>query len=149
MKILSILFAVFVPALLQAQHDMHNMYASKTASAKCTGKRVEYNLYVTDTLVTFAQGKLKPAIAINGTIPAPTLYFTEGDTALIYVHNRMKEETSIHWHGLLLPNREDGVPYLTTPPIEPGGTYTFSFPVIQNGTYWYHSHTGLQEQVGL
>lgn len=65
------------------------------------------------------------------------------------MHNLMKKETSIHWHGLLLPNAEDGVPNLTTPPIEPGSTFTFSFPIIQNGTYWYHSHTGLQEQVGL
>ena len=129
--------------------DMQGMNMPKAATTKYIGKRVEYNLYVTDTLVTFTKGKRKPAIAINGTIPAPTLYFTEGDTAVVYVHNKMKEETSIHWHGLLLPNKEDGVPYLTTPPIEPGSTYTFSFPVIQNGTYWYHSHTGLQEQVGL
>jgi FtsP/CotA-like multicopper oxidase with cupredoxin domain len=150
MKKLYILLAALLPALLHAQeNDMKNMNMSKTTVTKGIGKRVEYNLYVTDTLVTFAKGKLKPAIAINGTIPAPTLYFTEGDTAVIYVHNKMKEETSFHWHGLLLPNKEDGIPYLTTPPIEAGSTYTFSFPVIQNGTYWYHSHTGLQEQVGL
>ena len=137
--------------------DMGNMKMDEMPPAKkptsekpkYIGKRVTYNLYVTDTLVTFAKGRLKPAIAINGTIPAPTLNFMEGDTAVIYVHNKMKEETSIHWHGLLLPNVEDGVPYLTTPPIKPGTTYTFSFPIIQNGTYWYHSHTGLQEQVGL
>ncbi|OSZ77144.1 hypothetical protein CAP36_12070 [Chitinophagaceae bacterium IBVUCB2] len=127
--------------------DTMNML--KTIETKVSGKRVAYFLNVTDTMVTFAKGKLKPAIAINGTIPAPTLYFAEGDTAIIYVHNLMKVETSIHWHGLLLPNVEDGVPYLTTPPIKPGTTYTFSFPIIQNGTYWYHSHTGLQEQVGL
>lgn len=129
--------------------DMGDMNMSKTTAVKRIGKRVAYTLNVTDTLVTFAKGKIKPAIAINGTIPAPTLYFTEGDTAVINVHNGMKVETSIHWHGLLLPNEADGVPYLTTPPIKSGVTYTFSFPVIQNGTYWYHSHTGLQEQVGL
>ncbi|OLY95053.1 hypothetical protein BUE76_23740 [Cnuella takakiae] len=128
---------------------MHNMNMPEQTSMKGTGKRVEYHLNVTDTVVTFAKGKLKPAIAINGTIPAPTLYFSEGDTAVIHVRNLMQVETSIHWHGLLLPNVADGVPYLTTPPIEAGSTYTFSFPVIQNGTYWYHSHTGLQEQVGL
>ena len=122
----------------KAGDDMQGMNMSKTTTTKYIGKRVEYNLYVTDTLVTFAKGKLKPAIAINGTIPAPTLFFTEGDTAVVYVHNKMKEETSIHWHGLLLPNVEDGVPYLTTPPIMPDSTYIFSFPVIQNGTYWYH-----------
>lgn len=144
------LLAVLLPALLNAQqHDMSNMNMSKTTETKGSGKRVEYYLNVTDTLVTFAKGKLKPAIAINGTIPAPTLYFTEGDTAIMHVRNLMKEETSVHWHGVLLPNVADGVPYLTTPPILPDSTYTFTFPVIQNGTYWYHSHTGLQEQVGL
>lgn len=129
--------------------DGLNMPKTTITTSKVLGKVVAYYLDVTDTLVTFAKGKLKPAIAINGTIPAPTLYFTEGDTATIYVRNLMKVETSIHWHGLLLPNVADGVPYLTTPPIKPGTTYTFSFPIIQNGTYWYHSHSGLQEQVGL
>ncbi len=113
-----------------------------------TGKKVEYDLYVTDTMVNFT-GKHRHAIAINGQIPAPILEFTEGDTAIVRVHNGMKMETSIHWHGLLLPNKEDGVPYLTTVPIEPGETHVFTFPLIQSGTYWYHSHTMLQEQSGL
>lgn len=113
-----------------------------------TGKKVEYDLFVTDTMVNFT-GKHRHAIAINGQIPAPILEFTEGDTAIIRVHNLMKMETSIHWHGVLLPNKEDGVPYLTTSPVEPGATYTFTFPLIQSGTYWYHSHTMLQEQSGL
>lgn len=112
------------------------------------GKKVEYDLYVTDTMVNFT-GKRRHAIAINGQIPAPILEFTEGDTAIIRVHNLMKMETSIHWHGILLPNKEDGVPYLTTSPVEAGKTYTFTFPLIQSGTYWYHSHTMLQEQSGL
>ncbi|MGL4360749.1 MAG: multicopper oxidase domain-containing protein [Sediminibacterium sp.] len=112
------------------------------------GKKVEYDLYVTDTMVNFT-GKHRHAIAINGQIPAPILEFTEGDTAIIRVHNMMKMETSIHWHGILLPNKEDGVPYLTTSPLEAGKTYTFTFPLIQSGTYWYHSHTMLQEQSGL
>jgi CopA family copper-resistance protein len=113
-----------------------------------TGEKVEYDLYVTDTMVNFT-GKHRHAIAINGQIPAPILEFTEGDTAIIRVHNLMKKETSIHWHGILLPNKEDGVPYLTTSPVEPGETYTFTFPLIHSGTYWYHSHTMLQEQSGL
>ncbi|WP_438946657.1 multicopper oxidase domain-containing protein [Sediminibacterium sp.] len=113
-----------------------------------TGKKVEYDLYVTDTMVNFT-GKHRHAIAINGQIPAPILEFTEGDTAIIRVHNMMKMETSIHWHGILLPNKEDGVPYLTTSPVEAGKTYTFTFPLIQSGTYWYHSHTMVQEQSGL
>lgn len=150
MKKLFILLGALLPSILRAQHDdMKNMNMSAETATKGMGKRVEYSLTVTDTLVTFAKGKLKPAIAINGTIPAPTLYFTEGDTAIIYVHNLMKVETSIHWHGILLPNVEDGVPYLTTAAIMPDSTYKFTFPIIQNGTYWYHSHSGLQEQVGL
>ncbi len=109
---------------------------------------VHYDLFVKDTLVNYT-GKSKPAIAINGQIPAPTLYFTEGDTAEIYVHNEMDQETSIHWHGLILPNVQDGVPYLTTSPIKPHSTHIYKFPIKQSGTYWYHSHTMLQEQVGM
>ena len=86
-----------------------NLYSQKT---------VRYDLYVKDTLVNFA-GKEKRAIAVNGQIPMPTLTFTEGDTAEIHVHNLLKEETSLHWHGLFLPNKEDGVPNLTQMPIRP------------------------------
>jgi CopA family copper-resistance protein len=111
-------------------------------------KVVRYHLYVKDTLVNFT-GKEKRAIAVNGQIPMPTLTFTEGDTAEIHVHNEMKEKTSLHWHGVFLPNQEDGVPYLTQMPIEPGETYIYRFPIIQHGTHWYHSHSGLQEQLGM
>lgn len=109
---------------------------------------VRYDLTVTDTMINYT-GKERMAIAVNGGVPMPTLYFTEGDTAEIHVHNLMHHETSIHWHGLLLPNEQDGVPYLTTPPIGPHSTYTYKFVLRQNGTYWYHSHTMLQEQVGM
>ena len=109
---------------------------------------VHYDLYITDTTVNFA-GKSKHAIAVNGTIPMPTLTFTEGDTAEIYVHNMLKEETSLHWHGLFLPNQYDGVPNLTQMPIKAGATHLYKFPIIQHGTHWYHSHTGLQEQIGM
>ena len=111
-------------------------------------KVVRYDLYVKDTLVHFA-GKEKRAIAVNGQIPMPTLTFTEGDTAEIHVHNQLKEETSLHWHGLFLPNKEDGVPNLTQMPIRPNTTHIYRFPIIQNGTHWYHSHSGLQEQIGM
>jgi len=111
-------------------------------------KVVQYDLYVKDTIVNFT-GKEKRAIAVNGQIPMPTLTFTEGDTAEIHVHNRLKESTSLHWHGLYLPNKEDGVPYLTQMPIEPNTTHIYRFPIIQNGTHWYHSHSGLQEQIGM
>ncbi|GIZ10349.1 multicopper oxidase domain-containing protein [Flavobacterium sp. UMI-01] len=111
-------------------------------------KVVRYDLYVRDTLVHFS-GKEKRAIAVNGQIPMPTLTFTEGDIAEIYVHNELKESTSLHWHGLYLPNKEDGVPFLTQMPIKPGTTHKYTFPIIQNGTHWYHSHSGLQEQIGM
>ena len=104
-------------------------------------KVVRYELYVKDTLVNYA-GKEKRAIAVNGQIPMPTLTFTEGDTAEIVVHNQLKESTSLHWHGVFLPNKEDGVPWLTQKPIEAGATYTYRFPIIQTGTHWYHSHSG-------
>jgi len=109
---------------------------------------VRYDLYVSDTVVNFT-GKNKKAIAINGQLPAPTLYFTEGDSAVINVHNKMHHETSIHWHGLLVPNEQDGVPYLTTAPIKGHTTHTYTFKLRQSGTYWYHSHTMLQEQIGM
>ncbi|WP_445452482.1 multicopper oxidase domain-containing protein [Flavobacterium sp. 25HG05S-40] len=111
-------------------------------------KTVRYDLYVRDTIVNFS-GKQKRAIAVNGQIPMPTLTFTEGDTAEIYVHNELEEETSMHWHGLFLPNKEDGVPNLTQMPIKPHTTHKYTFPIIQSGTHWYHSHSGLQEQIGM
>ena len=118
---------------------IQNIFAQKT---------VRYDLYVKDTIVNFT-GKDKRAIAVNGQIPMPTLTFTEGDTAEIYVHNELNETTSLHWHGLFLPNKEDGVPYLTQMPIKPHTIHLYKFPIIQNGTHWYHSHSGLQEQIGM
>ncbi len=111
-------------------------------------KVTHYDLYIKDTLVNYT-GYEKKAIAINGSIPAPTLEFTQGDTAEILVHNLMHHETSVHWHGLILPNEQDGVSYLTTAPIKPHSTHLFRFAIKQYGTYWYHSHTMLQEQVGM
>ncbi|WP_202966878.1 MULTISPECIES: multicopper oxidase domain-containing protein [Chryseobacterium] len=118
------------------------------ASVAFAQKLVHYDLYVKDTIVTYG-GKEKRAIAVNGQIPMPTLEFTKGDTAEIVVHNMLKENTSLHWHGLFLPNKEDGVPFLTQMPIKPGETYTYRFPIVQTGTHWYHSHSGLQEQIGM
>lgn len=133
--------------------QMHKMpeekaVAIKTMESAEPPKTVRYDLYVTDTMVNYT-GKSKRAIAVNGSIPMPTLTFTEGDTAEIYVHNRLNEETSMHWHGLILPNRYDGVPNLTQMPIQPHSTFLYKFPIIQHGTHWYHSHTGLQEQIGM
>mgnify|MGYP003647988243 FL=1 len=108
----------------------------------------EYTITINEAIVNKV-GKEVKGMTINGTIPGPVLEFTEGEYAVIYVKNEMDEETSIHWHGLLLPNFFDGVPYLTTPPIEPGHTQKYEFALKQSGTYWYHSHTLLQEQSGV
>lgn len=108
----------------------------------------EYDLVINYQQVNITGHEVK-AMTINGSIPGPTLRFNVGDTAMIHVKNKMDEETSIHWHGILLPNLQDGVPYVTTPPIEPAATFTYEFPIKHSGTYWYHSHTGLQEQRGV
>ncbi|MCH7785049.1 MAG: multicopper oxidase domain-containing protein [Bacteroidetes bacterium] len=108
----------------------------------------EYTLTLNETIVNKA-GKDIKAMTVNGSIPGPVLEFNEGEYAVIYVKNEMSVETSIHWHGLLLPNFYDGVPYLNTPPIEPGHTQKYEFEIKQAGTYWYHSHTMLQEQSGV
>jgi FtsP/CotA-like multicopper oxidase with cupredoxin domain len=109
---------------------------------------VVYHLYISDTVVNYT-GHPRHAIAVNGRLPGPTLEFTEGDTAEIHIHNGMMMESSVHWHGLIVPNRFDGVSYLTSPPIRAMETYVARFPIVQHGTYWYHSHTMLQEQIGL
>jgi CopA family copper-resistance protein len=108
----------------------------------------EYTLTLREEMVNKADKEVM-GMTVNGGIPGPTLEFTEGEYAVIYVKNEMSAETSIHWHGLILPNFFDGVPYLTTPPIEPGHTQKYEFPIKQSGTYWYHSHTMLQEQSGV
>ncbi|MEE4198697.1 MAG: multicopper oxidase domain-containing protein [Bacteroidales bacterium] len=107
-----------------------------------------YHLTLKQETVSKA-GKNVTGMTVNGSIPGPTLHFTEGEYAVIYVKNEMDEETSVHWHGILLPNFYDGVPYLNTPPIEPGQTQKYEFLLKQSGTYWYHSHTMLQEQSGV
>ncbi|MEO5582820.1 MAG: multicopper oxidase domain-containing protein [Saprospiraceae bacterium] len=125
-------------------NDMGYQMIASTISPRT----VRYDLFIKDTMIHFA-GKSKRAIAVNGQIPMPTLTFTEGDTAEIYVHNELNEETSLHWHGLFLPNQYDGVPNLTQMPIKAGATHLYKFPIIQHGTHWYHSHTRLQEQIGM
>ena len=125
-----------------------NLGPIKTIINNTPPRTVRYDLYIRDTIVNFT-GKSKRAIAVNGQIPMPTLTFTEGDTAEIWVHNELNEETSLHWHGLFLPNQYDGVPNLTQMPIKPHTTHLYKFPIIQHGTHWYHSHSGLQEQIGM
>ncbi|MGI9528006.1 MAG: multicopper oxidase domain-containing protein, partial [Weeksellaceae bacterium] len=106
-----------------------------------TGRPIkEYNLTIEQNEITLA-GVTADGMTVNGGIPAPTLEFTIGDLAIINVTNQMDVETSVHWHGIILPNFQDGVPYLTTPPIKPNTTFQYRIPINQTGTYWYHSHT--------
>ncbi len=141
-----------MPDSMNMDHDDHGPKPKflniKTIVNNSPPRTVRYDLYIRDTMVNFS-GKTKRAIAVNGQIPMPTLTFTKGDTAEIYVHNEINEETSLHWHGLFLPNQYDGVPNLTQMPIKPHTTHIYKFPIIQDGTHWYHSHTGLQEQIGM
>ncbi|WP_298668420.1 copper resistance system multicopper oxidase [uncultured Sphingomonas sp.] len=93
-------------------------------------------------------GKARHAIGINGTVPAPLIRLTEGQQVRLHVENALDEDSSIHWHGLILPAEMDGVPGVSFPGIKAGRTFTYRFPIVQSGTYWYHSHSGLQEQLG-
>lgn len=92
---------------------------------------------------------LHHAVTVNGTIPGPLIRLKEGQVARLVVSNRLAEQTSIHWHGLLVPFHMDGVPGVSFPGIDPGETFTYEFPLTHSGTYWYHSHSGMQEAVGL
>lgn len=107
----------------------------------------EIDLTVADGLREVA-GRRGLGVAVNGTVPGPLLRLKEGDEVTLRVTNRLHEDTSIHWHGLLLPFQFDGVPGVSFPGIKPGETFTYKFPLRQSGTYWYHSHSGLQEQSG-
>ncbi len=108
----------------------------------------EFDLVVENVPVNFT-GATRMATMINGSIPAPTLHWREGDTVTIRVTNRLDEPTSIHWHGIILPAEMDGVPGLSFAGIPPGETFTYRFTLEQSGTYWYHSHSGFQEQTGM
>ncbi|WP_063580555.1 copper resistance system multicopper oxidase [Achromobacter ruhlandii] len=108
----------------------------------------EFHLEIGETPVNFT-GAARVATTVNGQVPAPLLRWREGDTVTLHVTNRLREQTSIHWHGILLPTEMDGVPGLSFPGIDPGQTFTYRFDVRQSGTYWYHSHSGFQEQTGL
>lgn len=168
-KFIYFLSLVFAFSLLlyrasYAQHE-HRSSAGATSNKEAnyslqnpgSEKAGVYYLTISEKTVNFTAeagntgkaGRPRKAIAVNGQIPGPALYFTEGDSAEIRVKNELSMETSVHWHGLILPNWADGVPYLTTPPIKPGETAIYKFPIVQSGTFWYHSHTMFQEQTGL
>ncbi|MFP4228706.1 MAG: copper resistance system multicopper oxidase [Salinivenus sp.] len=112
------------------------------------GNRVEYDITIDRTPFEVG-GRRASAITMNGSVPGPLIRLQEGEEAVLRYHNELDEETSIHWHGLLLPNQFDGVPQVNYPGVAPGETFEAGpFEVRQYGTYWYHSHSGLQEQLG-
>jgi CopA family copper-resistance protein len=115
---------------------------------RAAARVVEYELVIAENEVNYT-GRPVKAMTVNGGIPGPTLRFAVGDTARILVRNQMEVTTSIHWHGVLVPPGMDGVPNVSFPPIAPGTTFTYEFPIRHAGTYWYHSHSGLQEQRGV
>jgi CopA family copper-resistance protein len=127
--------------------------SSRAATGTATGSPqvlsgTEFDLTIAETPVNFT-GRPRLATTINGSIPAPTLRWREGDTVTLRVTNRLAVDTSIHWHGIILPYQMDGVPGISFKGIAPGETFVYRFKVAQTGTYWYHSHSGMQEQTGL
>ena len=133
-------------ALTKSQNVVVNSDRADHIVPILTGK--EFDLYVSEKMIT-VNGKSSMATLINDSLPAPTLKMQEGDTVTIRVHNQLNESTSIHWHGLLVPFEMDGVPGISFDGIPAGSTFTYKFKLIQSGTYWYHSHTGFQEQTGM
>ncbi|MGE4335219.1 MAG: copper resistance system multicopper oxidase [Pigmentiphaga sp.] len=124
------------------------VWAATNASQNTVLSGTDFKLEIAQTPANLT-GAPRMATTVNGTLPAPTLRWREGDTVTLRVTNRLKEDTSIHWHGILLPTGMDGVPGLSFPGIRPGETFDYQFQVRQSGTYWYHSHSGFQEQTGL
>ncbi|HJE68080.1 copper resistance system multicopper oxidase [Pseudomonas oryzihabitans] len=120
--------------------------AGSTTPRTLTG--TEFDLSIGEMPVNIT-GKRRTAMVINGGLPGPLLRWREGDTVTLRVRNRLDAATSIHWHGIILPPNMDGVPGLSFAGIEPGGMYVYQFKLQQNGTYWYHSHSGFQEQAGV
>lgn len=110
-----------------------------------SGNEFELNVAMSESNI---DGKSGRSILVNGQLPAPLLRWKEVENLTLHVTNHLHQDTSIHWHGLLLPYQMDGVPGVTFPGIKPGQTFTYRFPLLQAGTYWYHSHSGLQEQLG-
>ena len=116
--------------------------------------RLEGNVKVFDLTATELQWETEPgkrvlAWAYNGQVPGPQIRVTEGDRVRVHLKNELSESTAIHWHGLIIPNNQDGVPYLTQPPIKPGETYTYEFTAKNPGSHMYHSHHNAAKQVGL
>jgi CopA family copper-resistance protein len=116
--------------------------ASDTVSGENIALRIGHSTFKTAS-------KAGHAITVNGTLPAPILRLKEGQNVRLSVTNTLNEDSSIHWHGILLPFQYDGVPGISFPGIKPKQTFVYEFPILQSGTYWYHSHSGMQEAMGL
>lgn len=132
-------------AAAESKPSVRNALAQPVAAS---GPQRHYDLSIGKTAVNFS-GKTAEAVTVNGKLPAPLLHFREGDTVTIDVTNHLSEITSVHWHGLIIPNDQDGVPGITFPGIRPGETFHYRFTPRHNGTYWYHSHSILQEPAGF
>jgi len=142
--------APLFPAWAQSGHGHHTGAAGEMAGRNTGDTLSGEAIALTIAGARFSVGSHSAAaVAVNGTIPAPLIRLREGQKVRIAVTNRLKEASSIHWHGLLVPFQMDGVPGISFPGIDPGETFTYEFPVVQSGTYWYHSHSGMQEAVGL
>jgi CopA family copper-resistance protein len=139
MGLSSMLPTALLPAWARSASDGNTGLPRETAT--------EFNLSVGRFPVRI-DGRAGEAVGVNGTLPAPLIRFREGDEITLNVTNTLDVDTSIHWHGLLVPFQMDGVPGVTFPGIRPGETFTYKYAVPQSGTYWYHSHSGLQEQEG-
>lgn len=120
--------------------------ALATTARELSGR--DFDLAIDAAQVDYT-GRMRPAITVNGSLPAPILRWREGDTVTLRVANRLRATSSIHWHGILLPANMDGVPGLSFDGIPPGETFVYRFQLRQSGTYWYHSHSMFQEQAGL
>jgi CopA family copper-resistance protein len=120
--------------------------AAGSGPAVLSGDRIDLTVGASPINIT---GRARMATSVNGSVPGPILRLRQGDTVTVNVRNRLDEPTSIHWHGFRLPNDMDGVPGLTFAGIAPGETFTYRFPIVQSGTFFYHSHSGMQEQTGL
>lgn len=131
-----------IPINLSANSKISN----RKESVELSG--TEFNLSIEKTAVNITGN---PAIAttVNGMMHGPTLRWKEGDDITVHVKNNLDVDTSIHWHGIIIPTHMDGVPGISFGGIKPGETFTYKFPVVQSGTYWYHSHSGFQEQTGV
>lgn len=122
-------------------------WAANPAISQPIPSGTDFSLEIAEASANFT-GNARPSIMVNGSIPAPTLRWRQGSDVTLRVTNRLREPTSIHWHGILLPTNMDGVPGLSYAGIAPGETFVYRFPVKQSGTYWYHSHSRFQEQIG-